>query len=102
MSDQQNDLPKGLRVYKPNERAPMFIKANMLINKAEFIQWLNEQHGDTVKLDVLESQGGKYYTKINSYVKPVENASQQVEVHQAEVVQPQNPNYKQDQDQLPF
>ena len=54
-------------VFKPNDKAPSFIKANLSIKKAELIEWLKSQ-GDTVKLDLKESKdSGKYYLSVNDF-----------------------------------
>ncbi len=38
----------GLRVQKPRDNAPDFVKANVSINRAELITWLESQTGEWV------------------------------------------------------
>jgi len=60
-------FPSGISAFKPNDKAPSFIKANLSIKKAELIEWLKSQ-GDTVKLDLKESKdSGKYYLSVNDF-----------------------------------
>ena len=60
-------FPSGISAFKPNDKAPSFIKANISIKKAELIEWLKSQ-GDTVKLDLKESKdSGKYYLSVNDF-----------------------------------
>jgi hypothetical protein len=61
-----NNFPDGLRVFKPHEKAPDFVKANIEIEKAKLIEWLKGQP-DTVKLQIKESKKGGYYAAINDY-----------------------------------
>ena len=65
----------GLRVYKPNDRAPDFVIANIVINRDELIEWL-KSNGDTVKVDIKNGRTGKYYAEVNTYQrdKPGTNA----------------------------
>jgi len=44
MSEKQ--FVNGLFVFKPHEKAPAFIKANLSINRDEFVNWLQEQEPD--------------------------------------------------------
>ena len=58
----------GVRVYKPHDNAPEFVKANLQINLKELVEFVR-QNGlkQTFKIDILESKGGKYYAKLNTY-----------------------------------
>lgn len=61
---------KGLNAYKPSANAPSFIISNISISKKELIQALNEEQGDTIKLDLKLSQDGtKHYFQVNEYKK---------------------------------
>ena len=58
----------GLRVYKPRDNAPEFVKANFVINKAELEAWLRNQ-GDEIRIDLKESREGKLYCDVNEWKK---------------------------------
>lgn len=60
-------FPTGINAFKPNDKAPSFIKANLSIKKADLIEWLKTQ-GDTIRLDLKESKdSGKYYLSVNDF-----------------------------------
>lgn len=67
----------GLRVYKPDERAPDFVKANMVINKAEMLAWLATQPDDKIKVQMKEARSGNYYTQVDTYQRK-ENPAEQL------------------------
>lgn len=71
---EQNNFTTGLRVFKPHENAPDFIKAQLVINVNEFLPYLEENAaGDgTVRIDIKESRGGKWYAQKNTYKPQVE------------------------------
>jgi len=56
----------GLRAYKPNEKSPEFIKANVVIHTADLIKWLQNQP-EKIKLDMKESQKGSLYFEVNTW-----------------------------------
>ena len=58
----------GLRVFKPRDNAPEFVKANLVIKKSELEAWLRNQ-GEEVRIDILESREGKWYSAVNEYKK---------------------------------
>ena len=64
MAEKQS--PNGIRAFKPNEKAPAFVKADLTINKAELTTWLQSQP-DTIRLSVKESQKGTYYVEVNTF-----------------------------------
>ncbi len=66
----------GLRVYKPDERAADFVKANIVINKAEMLAWLATQSGDKIKVQMKESRAGNYYAEVNTYQRQEKPAEQ--------------------------
>ena len=74
-------FPEGIKTFKPNEKAPSFVKANLVINKTELLAWLSSQ-GETVRLDVLESKtGDKYYLSVNDFT-PAQKDSMHSEAEQ--------------------
>ena len=62
----EKQFPNGIRAFKPNEKAPAFVKADLTINKAELTTWLQSQP-DTIRLSVKESQKGTYYVEVNTF-----------------------------------
>ncbi len=60
-------FPEGIRVFKPNEKAPDFVKGTLTVN-GEFIEWYQNNNKDgEVRLDIKESKNGKYYLSKNEY-----------------------------------
>ena len=57
----------GLFTKKPSPKAPSFLKAKVSIKKVDFAKWLNEQEGEWVNIDILESQKGEYYGKVDDW-----------------------------------
>lgn len=61
--------PKGLMAFKPNEKAPIFVKASVLINPKELYDWIKENNDclteykgqKQLKLQLLESDKGLYF-----------------------------------------
>lgn len=64
MADKQ--FLNGIRAFKPRENAPSFVKANLVINKAELIEFLESQP-DEVRVSMKESQKGSYYLEVDTY-----------------------------------
>jgi len=68
MSEKQ--FVNGLFVFKPHEKAPDFVKANLSINRDEFVNWLQEQEPDEkgrLKIDLKESKKGSWYAHVNEW-----------------------------------
>jgi len=58
----------GLRVYKPNEKAPAFIKAELEFEMPPFIAWARQYaKGVKVRITIKESQKGTYYGSLNTF-----------------------------------
>lgn len=65
----------GLNVFTPNENAPDWIKADMVINPTKLVKWLevNNEHltegkeGLELRLQIKESKGGKLYASVDTY-----------------------------------
>ena len=45
----------GLRIQKPRDNAPDFVKANISINRAELLSWLTEQTDEWVNHTIVGS-----------------------------------------------
>jgi len=67
-------FPKGIMAFKPNEKAPEFVKANVMVTPNELISWLkeNDEHlndykgNKQLKLQLLENDKG-YYFLVDTY-----------------------------------
>ena len=99
-------FPTGISAFKPNDKAPSFIKANISIKKAELIEWLKSQ-GDTIKLDLKESKdSGKYYLSVNDFApaqKDVTKAGSYTEQVKKQVMNDTHSEFRIDShDDLPF
>jgi hypothetical protein len=61
--------PKGIMAFKPNEKAPNFVKASVLVTPNELISWLKENSdyltdykgNKQLKLQLLENEKGLYF-----------------------------------------
>ena len=62
----EKQFPNGIRAFKPNDKAPDFVKVDLTINKSELTTWLQSQP-DTIRLSVKESQKGTYYIGVNTF-----------------------------------
>jgi|TARA_R100001460_G_C3507992_1_gene171171 hypothetical protein len=69
-------FPEGLRVFKPRQKAPEFVKGALLINRQELIDWLQQQHEEEIRIDILQAKAPKtgWYCKVDDW-KP-DNAPQ--------------------------
>ena len=86
----EKQFPNGIRAFKPNDKAPDFVKVDLSVNKAEFSEWLASQPNE-VRLTVKQSQKGTYYIEVNTFT-PQQKES---------IPQPQNAPQVEDTD-LPF
>ena len=65
----------GLNVYKPNENAPDWVKASMVINPSKLVKGLQEnddflkegKHGLELRLQIKQSAQGKLYASVDTY-----------------------------------
>ena len=62
-------FPKGIRAFKPHDKAPTFVKANISIEREELQMWMDQQ-GSKIKLQLKEAKTGNYYLELDTYVKP--------------------------------
>jgi hypothetical protein len=65
------DLPQGIRVKAPHDKAPDFVKGQISIRVSEFQDWLSQQQGEWVNLDIKVSQKGGWYCSLNDW-KPTQ------------------------------
>jgi len=66
MSDKK--FVNGMRAYKPNEKAPSFVKADVVITKSELTSWLSSQE-ENIRITLKESQKGGLYFELNDFKK---------------------------------
>lgn len=68
------EFVNGLRVFAPHEGAPDFIIANLVIERAELLAWL-QTHPEKVRVDIKRSKAGKLYAAVNNW-QPQSGASE--------------------------
>ena len=56
----------GMRVYNPNEKAPDFVIAEIVIEHDDFVDWMADR-GDKIRITIKRSRGGKLYASENDY-----------------------------------
>ena len=61
------EFVEGLRVYRPNDNAPAFVKADVVITRKELGNWLRGQDKDQIRLQLLESKKGVWYFAVNTF-----------------------------------
>ena len=86
--------PQGAFFNLPHEKAPDFVKGQInIVDKGQFIDWLNSQSGNTVKLSLKTNRDGKGYAELDAY-----------EPKNKDVNPPVNEpvNVEDDSDSLPF
>jgi len=60
----------GLRVFKPNEKAPEFVKANLVINCKELVEFMRANHTDgQIRVDIKLAKTGNLYAELNTWKK---------------------------------
>jgi hypothetical protein len=68
--DNKNKFVSGMRCYKPHDKAPDFVKMNIVVYK-DFTDWYKENKDEDgkVNMQLLKSKGGTYYLAKNEYKK---------------------------------
>jgi len=70
-----NVFADGISVYKPNENAPDFVKASLVINFKDLFKFCEANQNyltgdnDTLRLQIKESKQGKLYASVDTYQK---------------------------------
>ena len=72
----ETNFPQGIFAKQPHPNAPDFVKASISLKRAEAIQWLQNQPGEWVNLDIKEGRSGKWYAAVNQF-EPKQGAPQQ-------------------------
>lgn len=64
---------EGLKAYKPRDKAPDWIKADIAINVTEFVAFLqNHAKPDgTVRIQIKEGKTGNYYAALDQWTSGV-------------------------------
>ena len=65
----------GLNVFTPNEKAPDFVKASLVINPTKLIKWLTDnqdhlnegEYGLELRTQIKESKQGKLYASVDTF-----------------------------------
>ena len=83
-------FPEGFKFWTPREGAPDFVKGSLVIFINEAIEWLKQQKGAQVRLDLKVSQGGKSYAEVNTYQKdaPKDEPKGDVDYGTADTINP--------------
>lgn len=61
------DFVKGLWIKPPHAKAPDYVKCKLSIRREDFMQWLHDQDGEWCNLDIMVSQNGSWYAKVNDW-----------------------------------
>jgi len=64
----------GMKIYRPSEKAPQFVKANIEINCKELVEFMRANHKDgKIRIDIKEGKQkedgtrGNLYADLNTY-----------------------------------
>jgi len=69
MPEYQNIFAEGVNFYKPNEKAPDFIKGNIVISMTKLLDFQKTHKlDDTIRLDLKKSKEGKLYLTLNTFI----------------------------------
>lgn len=80
--EKENTFPAGLYVYKPHEKAPDFVIADLVIaDAAALVAWLKDGNltdkdgKQTARFQILEKKDKSgYYVKLNDWKREVKGA----------------------------
>lgn len=67
---------KGMIAKAPRSGAPDFVKLSLSIKRDEFLDWMADQDGDWINIDVKESKNGKWYCAVDSWRPNSEKSGQ--------------------------
>jgi hypothetical protein len=82
MANKEKVFADGLIYKEPRENAPAFVKGSLSIKVADFVAFLqaNETNSGWINIDIKESQGGKLYCELNTYMPQKPNIEPKEEV----------------------
>lgn len=69
----EKEFVAGLFAKAPHERAPDFVKASLSIKRADLGNWLRGKSDEWINIDIKQSQGGKWYAEVNTFVPKASN-----------------------------
>ena len=70
-------FPDGIRLWRPREGAPQWLMHDITINTQEFIDWLQNEGKDTVRLQIAVSkEKGNPYLRVDDFVPDKTKARQ--------------------------
>lgn len=64
---EEKRFPKGFIPKKPRDTAPGWVKMTISIKREELIEWLQNEPGDWVNLQVSEARSGKWYATVDDW-----------------------------------
>jgi hypothetical protein len=68
MSNEETVFADGMKAFKPHDRAPEFVKAELVIDCQQFEDFMKANHvmGE-IRITIKEGQKGPYYAALNTY-----------------------------------
>ena len=60
---------EGMKAYKPREKAPEFVKADIVIDVAKFTVFINDhaKPDGTVRIQIKEGKTGNFYAALDQW-----------------------------------
>jgi len=79
VSNEPSIFIDGLRISKPKDNAPDWIKANCIINCDELEQYIRANHNESgeIRFQIKESKAGRLYCAVDTYQRPQQDGQQQ-------------------------
>ena len=76
-NERETIFVEGFHIFKPNEKAPDFILAEVILTPEVLIKWMEgnvdllekSKYGEQFRLTLKESKSGTYYFAVNTYKK---------------------------------
>jgi hypothetical protein len=78
--DNNKIFADGIIFKLPTDKAPNWIKGNITINIEKFTEFIKSQSNERgwINLDVKESKNGTLYVELNTYQKPKNTPTSEV------------------------
>lgn len=61
----EKEFLNGIKAFKPNDKAPDFVIAELSINVNELIEFMGER--ESIKAAIKKSKRGTFYIEVNNY-----------------------------------
>ena len=82
--ENNNDLVNGMYFKRPHQNSPEWVKGSVSIKTADFKEWFKlNMDKEWINIDLLESKGGKFYFKKNTFEK---TKVEEGEAHPADII----------------